>query len=1372
MFSNLVGRKSSGERQHHHTHQRQASSSASSSGSPYDRIRHPQHVEVQPQLGGAHPTSPTSDRSHGLAHPRGPRHDSTGSTSSIAMMHRSPAQLPEEMRAREREKQVEREREREREKERMRERERERESQRLSSTRSSSASQRTSEQPALTRVSRTDPPLPSFLPVHWTRELTPLTLFRQGRTVLAVAPRSPSCPPPPSQKKTYQYSSNHMESSVTRLLVATKMLLESLTKWSLGERSEMQVSDIYVRLGNDFNSARVAFGSYGIDMSDLASVPDDLRACLERCLSEDASPAVLEVHLPRIREIIINLLQGLKMKQAEYKQFLVQRRASQRPDRDGTPPSSSNAKPGRAVGSSRSERAGASEGLPTTQEDAASAEHESLQRASSTGNPATAAALTNPSVAHSPPLASPVATSGRSSLARAPERTSTSVGDARVESAPSNGDRTAHRKGVNDGAGDSPIATADGLRSPGGSDKPVPAIPDDVHKHSLIDPSHTAGEGVEEEPQEEILPAVERAEEKLSGKRSSHRSSSKSARHAMRPSMDLHTDPADADPSMKALKNRDALERRASKRFSAYTFNKMGVGQNFASGSLNMAMFPPINGALGSPLPERQARDQRGSVSRRLQRPPLPDSTSSSDTASPSGTIKSVDYFSAQPPARSKARSIQIPDKSDSIDEVKTPNSAASGHASEGPTSPGGRSTVHKGGDARGLRNNISLLSPMDSRRVMSMAISSTESLPFVDAVGPASDMDHGATAQPPLPTPAERARLDAAQDGANSAAPGVLHVYVQLGRQTRKASLELDLTNASTRGITIARLRMLFIDKFAYSPGMDDFPTIYIKDPVSGVSYELENLDDLQEGCLLTLNIEPLDQVKQHLDLSLGAITRELRELKAAMSERDREARRVSHNFTSAGDSSFLNMANAATPTKITDSQFQAAGHRVAQLKRANTRAAAAAAAAAASSSAATALDEAGPGDAGDASARISFDATSTTSSQPGSSISGSRIAHELKVQYDELQALRREFAVMRQLQGDFDSDVKSIIGGIREQAAKVRQIASAEVPAERNFIIAGKTKLDSSSQEVLTLIEDLQDTVDDLKLDVIQRGVKPKPALVKQITSDIERATKGLLEVEKYVQTVKPSWKKTWETELQNIVDEQEFLNHQESLIADLRDDNDALQEVFRNIQQVVKLRGAGRAGGKYIPPLPEEGHEGLSTVMLEVKSQAVNHEKRLRALQAAEKQRQKDLASRSDEFADELAGFVDGKALRKTGGHIEAERVRQKRDHATFKAMFGGGGAGGAPVSAQGTAVEKPKKFILGGGGGGGSTAKSGSPKANGGVAIAVAPEGEGEGAADSATATQPMADSATPTASRSESTEHDSPSASNGPATTAA
>lgn len=390
-------------------------------------------------------------------------------------------------------------------------------------------------------------------------------------------------------------------------------------------------------------------------------------------------------------------------------------------------------------------------------------------------------------------------------------------------------------------------------------------------------------------------------------------------------------------------------------------------------------------------------------------------------------------------------------------------------------------------------------------------------------------------------------------------------------------------------------------------------------------------------------------------------------------------------------------------SPAKISDSQFAAAGQRVAQLKRVNT-------------TKSPVGNEEEP--IGIHSPALS--SASMTSSTGGTAAAGAKVASELKSQYDELQSLRREFAILKQIQDDFGSDISGILKGVRDQSARVRAIAASEVPAERNFIIAGKSRLDSGSQEVLTLVEDLQDTVDDLKLDVIQRGVKPKLTLMKTISSDIEKATKGLEELENYVRTVKPSWKKTWENELQNIVDEQGFLNHQEGLLADLRDDNTALQEVFENIQQVVKLRGpvsrsnlaangttqngnplAGITLQRYVPPPPEDGHAGLDTVMMEVRTQSVDHERRLRALQAAERTRAKELASKSDEFQDELKGFVDTKALRKTGGHLEAERIRQRRDKATINAMFGGGGIGGGVPSPTSNTVkgEPPKKFILG-------------------------------------------------------------------------
>jgi len=48
--------------------------------------------------------------------------------------------------------------------------------------------------------------------------------------------------------------------------VAIKQLLEALTQWSNGRMTETDVSDVYVRLGNDFNAAVAAFSQYNIDM--------------------------------------------------------------------------------------------------------------------------------------------------------------------------------------------------------------------------------------------------------------------------------------------------------------------------------------------------------------------------------------------------------------------------------------------------------------------------------------------------------------------------------------------------------------------------------------------------------------------------------------------------------------------------------------------------------------------------------------------------------------------------------------------------------------------------------------------------------------------------------------------------------------------------------------------------------------------------------------------------------------------------------------------------------------------------------------------------------------------------------------------------
>lgn len=75
--------------------------------------------------------------------------------------------------------------------------------------------------------------------------------------------------------------------------------------------------------------------------------------------------------------------------------------------------------------------------------------------------------------------------------------------------------------------------------------------------------------------------------------------------------------------------------------------------------------------------------------------------------------------------------------------------------------------------------------------------------------------------------------------------------IFLQLGRDMKKAKLEEPTQS------TFAALRMLFTEKFAYNPGMSDFPAIYLRDPKSGIQYELEDLEEVKDGSVLSLNIE-----------------------------------------------------------------------------------------------------------------------------------------------------------------------------------------------------------------------------------------------------------------------------------------------------------------------------------------------------------------------------------------------------------------------------------------------------------------------------------------------------------------------------------
>ncbi|KAI9509789.1 actin interacting protein 3-domain-containing protein [Russula earlei] len=506
-------------------------------------------------------------------------------------------------------------------------------------------------------------------------------------------------------------------------------------------------------------------------------------------------------------------------------------------------------------------------------------------------------------------------------------------------------------------------------------------------------------------------------------------------------------------------------------------------------------------------------------------------------------------------------------------------------------------------------------------------------------------------TSQPPVRTTGDSLSTTSVPEPlpvvSNASQP--ITVFLQVGQEVKKAKME--------PGLSFPSLRMLFVDKFAYNPGQEDFPAIYIRDPSSGVQYELEDTDEVNDRCLLSLNIEPLDQIKQHIDLQISSLAQELRDLRKTVVEN----RRSSSILPSAP----VIEGASVSPPAPTDRQLQTVARRLSRLvQREGTQ------------------------------IRLETNFLPTSSVlqetgqyflQPqgtGSSVMSEysvRIVSDLRTQFDEVQNLRRDLGTMRQLYTEFMKQTKDTLTGLRAQTQTVRQMASTQVPGARAYIDAGKKKLDARSQNVLTKMEELQDTVETVKDDVLKRQVSPKPQVLRTIQEGLTTVGTELESLKEHIKTIKPMWKKTWEEELQSIVEEQQFLNHQEEFLADLIEDSKAVAEIYGHVEKVISIRGASsgrgaRGRGLKLPP-PDNVHGGLSTVMLEIRGASVDPERRLKAIEASRKNRERELAGQADEFEAELKGFVGGKKLKMTGGAEETERVRQHKNDLTLKAMFGG-------------------------------------------------------------------------------------------------
>lgn len=428
---------------------------------------------------------------------------------------------------------------------------------------------------------------------------------------------------------------------------------------------------------------------------------------------------------------------------------------------------------------------------------------------------------------------------------------------------------------------------------------------------------------------------------------------------------------------------------------------------------------------------------------------------------------------------------------------------------------------------------------------------------------------------------------------------------------------------------LSVARLQLAFIEKFAWNThnNGNDLPEIYIQDPVSGVRHELEDLGDVKDRSVLVLNVEVLDEVKRHIDEGLGGLRRMVEGVRSAVDGQQHVMQRVSdHQQDVTKEMARL----AATPKGIAS--------RITSFEKPKTNG-------------------------------IRFSASSKDKSN----------------QIAGVQSLRQDLAVVRQTFSSLVSDLGSSIATVNSKASSIKAMTfdGAAFPFDslsgRSHVNAGKKLLGEDSEKIVSQVDDLQDVVEDLRKDVVSRGVRPLPRQLETVSKSISTATAELQKMQEYLKREKPVWTKIWEQELSLVCSDRDLLTMQEELAADLEDDLEKATQTFALVEQATKEQNI--QSGQSSNPILRTTSKGLTVigtdqgfdpqkakdgVLGEVRALRPNHETRLEAIERAEKARQKELESRREgEFTKELGNFVEEGRLKKSGGVEEAERQRRAKD-----------------------------------------------------------------------------------------------------------
>ncbi|KAI9011174.1 actin interacting protein 3-domain-containing protein [Gaertneriomyces semiglobifer] len=279
------------------------------------------------------------------------------------------------------------------------------------------------------------------------------------------------------------------------------------------------------------------------------------------------------------------------------------------------------------------------------------------------------------------------------------------------------------------------------------------------------------------------------------------------------------------------------------------------------------------------------------------------------------------------------------------------------------------------------------------------------------------------------------------------------------------------------------------------------------------------------------------------------------------------------------------------------------------------------------------------------------------------------------------ELHSLRSSLAAIRQSFEEAQREAVSKLSVAQDALNNVKTICKAVSDSGRNNLLQEKSYVATRAADIKERLDQLKKVVDITRLDVTRRA-RPSEKHMEVLWNGLTDIQVDLQDLQGYMAKIRPSWKRTWETELHGIVKEQDFLKNTVNMVEQAQGVHQELKELLHTVQKVLDFLNGPRGKLRQqeldldvIPP--EEVHTvGMPSLLAEIRASARDDqsERRLRAVEAMLKIRHwefRTVTLTDSELHAELKHAVQHFRLRGSGEVERIERERAKKNLELLKA-----------------------------------------------------------------------------------------------------